>query len=168
MACGLLVEACGIQFPNQGSNLGPLHQEYGVLATGPPGKSILFLPLDFPFCFFCPAFPFFIPLFFVCFAVSSFFSSFVWVFSFFFFPLLFSLLLLLHLLLCTVSRLLSLLQWPVGQCWLPQGHPYSKALSWLCEVTSHFFGANLRETQGEVLPASWKRSWGSSGPACWG
>ena len=86
VACGLLVEACGIQFPNQGSNLGPLHQEYGVLATGPPGKSILFLPLDFPFCFFCPAFPFFIPLFFVCFAVSSFFSSFVWVFSFFFFP----------------------------------------------------------------------------------
>ena len=28
-----------ISFPNQGSNLGPLHSEHGVLATGPPGKS---------------------------------------------------------------------------------------------------------------------------------
>ena len=31
--------ACGIQFPVQGSNLGPLHWEVRVLATGPPGKS---------------------------------------------------------------------------------------------------------------------------------
>ena len=38
-ACELLVAACGIQFPDQGSNPGPLHWECGVLATGPPGKS---------------------------------------------------------------------------------------------------------------------------------
>ena len=30
---------CGIQFPGQGSNPGPLHWERGVLATGSPGKS---------------------------------------------------------------------------------------------------------------------------------
>ena len=34
-----LVVACGIQFPDQGSNPGPLHWEHGVPATGPPGKS---------------------------------------------------------------------------------------------------------------------------------
>ena len=34
-----LWHACGIQFPNQGSNPGPLHWEHGVLPTGPPGKS---------------------------------------------------------------------------------------------------------------------------------
>ena len=33
------VVACGIEFPDQGSNLGPLHWECGILATGPPGKS---------------------------------------------------------------------------------------------------------------------------------
>ena len=33
-----LVAACGIWFPDQGSNLGPLHWECRVLATGPPGK----------------------------------------------------------------------------------------------------------------------------------
>ena len=33
------VAACGIKFPGEGSNLGPLHWEHGVLATGPPGKS---------------------------------------------------------------------------------------------------------------------------------
>ena len=41
-ACGIffqLQHACGIQFPDQGSNLGPLHWEHGVLPTGPPGKS---------------------------------------------------------------------------------------------------------------------------------
>ena len=37
------VAAYGIQFPNQGSNPGSLHWEHGVLATGPPGKSLLFL-----------------------------------------------------------------------------------------------------------------------------
>ena len=37
---GSLVAACGIWFPDQGSNLGPLHWERGVLATGPPGKSL--------------------------------------------------------------------------------------------------------------------------------
>ena len=34
-----LQHACGIQFPNQGLNLGPLHWECGVLTTAPPGKS---------------------------------------------------------------------------------------------------------------------------------
>ena len=37
--CKLSVEACGIWFPDQGRNLGPLHGELGVLAAGPPGKS---------------------------------------------------------------------------------------------------------------------------------
>ena len=32
--------ACGIQFPDQGSNPGSLHWEHGVLPTGPPGKSL--------------------------------------------------------------------------------------------------------------------------------
>ena len=36
---GCLVAACGIYFPDQGSNLGRLHWELQVLATGPPGKS---------------------------------------------------------------------------------------------------------------------------------
>ena len=40
VACGLLVAACEIQFPDQGSSLGPLHWEFRVLATGPPGKSL--------------------------------------------------------------------------------------------------------------------------------
>ena len=39
--CGLLVVACGIQFPDQGSNLGPLHWEHRVLTTGPPRKSLI-------------------------------------------------------------------------------------------------------------------------------
>ena len=39
-ACELLVMARGILFPNQGSNLGPLHWEHGILATGQPGKSL--------------------------------------------------------------------------------------------------------------------------------
>ena len=39
-ACELLVMACGISFPNQGSNLGPLHWERVILATGQPGKSL--------------------------------------------------------------------------------------------------------------------------------
>ena len=33
--------ACRTQFPGQGSNLGPLHWECRVLATGPPGKSLI-------------------------------------------------------------------------------------------------------------------------------
>ena len=37
-ACKLLVAACGIQFPDQGLNWGPLHWESGVLVTGLPGK----------------------------------------------------------------------------------------------------------------------------------
>ena len=36
---GSPVVACRIQFPGQGLNQGPLLQELGVLATGPPGKS---------------------------------------------------------------------------------------------------------------------------------
>ena len=39
VACELLVMACGIQLPDQGSNLGPLHWEHEILATGPSGKS---------------------------------------------------------------------------------------------------------------------------------
>ena len=35
--CELLVVECGIQFPDRGLNLAPLHQEHGVLAPGPPG-----------------------------------------------------------------------------------------------------------------------------------
>ena len=34
-----LVVACGIEFPSQGLNPGPLPWEHGVLGTGPPGKS---------------------------------------------------------------------------------------------------------------------------------
>ena len=34
-----LAVACGIQFPDQGLNPGPLHWELGVLVTGPPEKS---------------------------------------------------------------------------------------------------------------------------------
>ena len=37
----LLVVACGIYFPDQGLNLGPLHWKHGVLTAGPPGKSPL-------------------------------------------------------------------------------------------------------------------------------
>ena len=35
----LLVAACGMQVPDQGSNLGPTHWELGVLAPGPLGQS---------------------------------------------------------------------------------------------------------------------------------
>ena len=35
-----LVVACGIYFPDQGSNLGLLHWEHRVLGTGLPGKSL--------------------------------------------------------------------------------------------------------------------------------
>ena len=41
VACKLSVAACGISFPDQGSNLGPLNWERGVLATRPLGKSLL-------------------------------------------------------------------------------------------------------------------------------
>ena len=36
----LLVVAFGTKFPDQELNLGPLHWELGVLAPGPPGKSL--------------------------------------------------------------------------------------------------------------------------------
>ena len=42
-----LVAACGILFPGQGLNLGPLHWECGVLATAPPGKSSKFYICSF-------------------------------------------------------------------------------------------------------------------------
>ena len=37
----LQLQHVGSSFPDQRSNLGPLHWEHGVLATGPPGKSPL-------------------------------------------------------------------------------------------------------------------------------
>ena len=40
-ACRLLVKACGIWLPDQGSNPGPLHWELGFLPTGPPGSPSL-------------------------------------------------------------------------------------------------------------------------------
>ena len=39
VALGPLVVACGLSFPDQGSNLGPLHWELEVLAPGTPAKS---------------------------------------------------------------------------------------------------------------------------------
>ena len=36
---GSLLVACGVYFPEWGSNPSPLHWQCGVLATGPPGKS---------------------------------------------------------------------------------------------------------------------------------
>ena len=38
--CKLLLAACGIQFPDQELTNAPLHLEHGVLAPGPPGKSL--------------------------------------------------------------------------------------------------------------------------------
>ena len=45
VACKLLVEASGIQFPDQGSDPGPLHWKCRVLPTVPPGKSLCVLLL---------------------------------------------------------------------------------------------------------------------------
>ena len=45
----LLVVSRGIQFPNHGSNPGPLHWEQGIFTTGPPEKSLGFLLLNFSF-----------------------------------------------------------------------------------------------------------------------
>ena len=39
--CELSVVACGIQFPDQGSNPDSLYWEHGVLATGPPGSPLI-------------------------------------------------------------------------------------------------------------------------------
>ena len=44
----VLVAACGKYFTNQGSNLRPLHWEYGILATGPPGMSQVLASLSNP------------------------------------------------------------------------------------------------------------------------
>ena len=41
------VEARRLQFPHQDSDLGPLHWEHGVLATGPLGKSQKYLHFRF-------------------------------------------------------------------------------------------------------------------------
>ena len=38
--CWVLVVACGVEVADQGWNPSPLHWEYRVLATGPPGKSL--------------------------------------------------------------------------------------------------------------------------------
>ena len=38
--------SCDIKFPDQGLNLSPLHWECGVLATGPPGKSLPFFSME--------------------------------------------------------------------------------------------------------------------------
>ena len=37
----VLVAACGISFPDQGSNLGLLHWEHRVSAGAPPGESYI-------------------------------------------------------------------------------------------------------------------------------
>ena len=37
---GSLVTACGVYFPDQGLNPGPLHWEHGKLTTEPSGKFI--------------------------------------------------------------------------------------------------------------------------------
>ena len=39
VACKLIVAACGIKFPDQGLNSGPLYWKQGVCTTGPVGKS---------------------------------------------------------------------------------------------------------------------------------
>ena len=39
-ACELLVVACGIYLPDQGSNPGPLHWKPRILAIGSAGKSV--------------------------------------------------------------------------------------------------------------------------------
>ena len=46
VACELLSSSMWDLVPDQGSNLGCLHWELGVLATGPPGKSQEFLIKD--------------------------------------------------------------------------------------------------------------------------
>ena len=43
--CQVLVKSCGIYFPDQGLNPGPLHWELGVLDAGLPEKSLP--PLNF-------------------------------------------------------------------------------------------------------------------------
>ena len=49
VVCKPSVAACGIQFPDQGLDLGPLHWECGVIAIGPPEKS----RDDYRFTCFC-------------------------------------------------------------------------------------------------------------------
>lgn len=44
-ACGLLAVACGVQFSDEGLNLGPLHWKPRVLATGLPGEFYSFFPI---------------------------------------------------------------------------------------------------------------------------
>ena len=47
--------ACGIQFPDQGLNLGPLHWELGVLATGPQGSPCVHIFKCLFFLLECPS-----------------------------------------------------------------------------------------------------------------
>ena len=48
---GSLFAACGIQYPDQGLNLGFLHWELRTLTTGPPGKSLFYCLLFVCLCF---------------------------------------------------------------------------------------------------------------------
>ena len=41
-----LAAACGIKFPDQGLNPGPLHREHRIPAAGPPGKSQYMVSYD--------------------------------------------------------------------------------------------------------------------------
>ena len=50
----LLSAECGIQFPDQGSNPGPLHWEHKVLATGPPREFWALLQFNSYFSFIHP------------------------------------------------------------------------------------------------------------------
>ena len=43
VACEFLIAACGIYFLGQGSNLGSLNREHGVLSAGPMGSPYFFL-----------------------------------------------------------------------------------------------------------------------------
>ena len=45
----VLVAACGVWFPDQGLNPGPLRWEHRVLAAGPLGKSLLLVLYGFIF-----------------------------------------------------------------------------------------------------------------------
>ena len=55
LPCAELSYSCGMWdlVPCQGLNLGPLHWEYGVLATGPPGKPIFIFLITLIFLFVC-------------------------------------------------------------------------------------------------------------------
>ena len=39
----IFVVVCETLFPDQGLNLGPLHWDCGLLATGPPGRTLVYV-----------------------------------------------------------------------------------------------------------------------------